>query len=252
MSCPSVPWFICLSQGTRALETRVYMLQKGHKGGVESCNSRGGSEDPSLRTKRSWKPSIPERTMANRSLTPPSEFTLRKQRQLSWPSITQHHPHPSLYKLKAEGQGGRKVIRGWVVLKVEWKCFHVSWKSRERGAQAVEGGFGVAALCPSKRGRGRTEGWRGRMRVHDDASGTVPTRRSRGEDRQRGGVGACVCVRTHHTLSPLGRASRCAAPVGEDMAGTGAGWGQFSGCCKRSKTELRELNSSCKREQLGT
>ena len=68
----------------------------------------------------------------------------------------------------------------------------------------------------------------------------------------RDGVGACVCVTAHHGLSPLGRAGRCEAPVGEDMAGTCAGRGQFSGCCKRSKTELRELNSSCKREQLGT
>ena len=89
---------------------------------------------------------------------------------------------------------------------------------RERGAQAVEGGFGAAVLCPSKQGR------------------------------EAGGEMAWA----HHGLSPLGRAGRCEAPVGEDMAGTCAGRGQFSGCCKRSKTELRELNSSCKREQLGT
>ena len=113
MSCPSVPWFTCLSQGTQAfMETWVYMLRKGHKGDVESCNSRGGSEDPSLRTKRSWKPSIPERTVENRNLTPPSEFTLRKKRQLSWPSITQHHPHPSLYKLRG-GEDEKSSEAGW-------------------------------------------------------------------------------------------------------------------------------------------
>ena len=52
--------------------------------------------------------------------------------------------------------------------------------------------------------RERTD--RGMAWVRDDASRTLPTRQSRGEGRQRGGVGACVCVTTHHALSPLGKA----------------------------------------------
>ena len=52
-------------------------------------------------------------------------------------------------------------------------------------------------------------------------------------DVWRDGVGACVCVTAHHALFPLGSARRCEVLVGEDMAGTGAGRGQFSGCCKR-------------------
>ena len=126
---------------------------------------------------------------------------------------------PLLLEVQREGCSGS---RGWV-----WGGFPVPFKARER-----------------------TD--RGMAWVRDDASRTLPTRQSRGEGRPRGGVGACVCVTKHHALFTLCRASRCAAPVGEDMAGTGAGRGQFSGCCERSKTELRELNSSCKREQLGT